>query len=252
MTQRSEQAAALKSILQLNREPVGVKFLTTEDYGKLHDSYDDTTKTRYCQALMRAGQGAKIVITDGNISCPASAAAFGLKPLPEVLRSGQMLLNMGLFASLDAGKKAMEGMTRLEQGAYQAVLLSPLKDIEVEPDVVVLESKPEHLMWTSLASIYTTGERLHYSTAVFQATCVDATVIPFVKGIVNSTLGCYGCRDATNINDTEGLTGFPYRFLEDILNNLVSLSQKAMPVARSKKAYQVFHPEQVQESPQTH
>lgn len=41
--------------------------------------------------------GKKVLITAENISCPASAAAFGLKPLPEMLAPGKMLFNMGLF-----------------------------------------------------------------------------------------------------------------------------------------------------------
>src|SRR5665648_710058 len=62
----------------------------------------------------------------------------------------KMLHNMGLFVTLEAGKKAMEGMTRLNYGDYSAVLLSPLDKLDIEPDVVVIESKPEHLMWLAL------------------------------------------------------------------------------------------------------
>lgn len=240
MNSSYELSAALMNILNLNREPVGVKFLSEGEIAVLKDKYDSETKTRYCQALMRAGNGEKIMITKDNISCPASAAAFGLKPLPEMLQTGQMLLNMGLFESLEAGKKAMDGMTRLEQGKYPVVLLSPLKDIEIEPDVVVIESEPEHLMWTALAYIFKTGERLSFSSAIFQATCVDSTVIPFVKGTINSTLGCYGCRDATNIEDSECLIGLPYGKVEELVGNLEKLSEKAMKKARAKDAYHSF------------
>jgi uncharacterized protein (DUF169 family) len=219
MSNLSEYTTKLKEILELEREPVGVKFLKEKEKQNLKDNYDDVTKTRYCQALMRAGKGEKIMVTSENISCPASAAAFGLKPLPEMLSSGQMLYNMGLFATPEAGRKAMEGMTRLNLGDYHAVILSPLGDMEVEPDVVVIESKPEHLMWVSLASIYETGERLQFNSAIFQATCVDSTVIPFVTGNLNSSLGCYGCRDATNIRDEENLIGIPYLKPESVTNN---------------------------------
>lgn len=81
-----------------------------------------------------------------------------------------MLLNMGLFEKFDAGKKAMDGMARLEQGKYQAVLLCPLSSIEVAPDVVVIESAPEHLILTALDNISKTGERLLFNSAIFQAT----------------------------------------------------------------------------------
>lgn len=240
MNKFNELSKKLKDILNLNREPVGVKFLSENEMQGLKDKYDDNTKTRYCQALMRAGNGEKIIITKENISCPASAAAFGLKPLPDMLQNGQMLFNMGLFANLEAGKKAMEGMTRLEQGKYQAVLLSPLSSIEIAPDVVVIESKPEHLMWTALAYISKTGERLSFSSAIFQATCVDSTVIPFAKDTLNSTLGCYGCRDATNIEDSECLIGVPYNKLEELVENLERMSGGAMKKARSKEALHSF------------
>lgn len=230
-------ANEIKGILNLNREPVGVKFSKKQDIIGLMDRYDHETKNRYCQALMRAGNGEKIMLTAENISCPASAAAFGLKPLPEMLSTGMMLYNMGLFASQEAGKKAMDGMTRLNQNEYQAVLLSPLADIEVEPDVVVLESAAEHLMWTALASIYKTGERLQFNSAIFQATCVDATVIPFVTGKVNASLGCYGCREATNIQDGEGLIGIPFNKLRELTGDLRSIANKPMVKARSKSAF---------------
>lgn len=232
-----EYATKLKEILGLEREPVGVKFLKEKEKQNLKDNYDDVTKTRYCQALMRAGNGEKVMVTSENISCPASAAAFGVKPLPEVLASGQMLYNLGLFATPEAGKKAMEGMTRLNLGDYHAVILSPLGDMEVEPDVVVVESKPEHLMWLSLAYIYETGERLQFNSAIFQATCVDSTVIPFVTGKLNSSLGCYGCRDATNIRDEENLIGIPYKKLNSVVKNLEQLSLKPMKKARAKEAF---------------
>jgi len=232
-------AKELKDILNLQRAPVGVKFLKAGEEVDF-TGYDGATKSRYCQALMRAAQGEEVLITAENISCPASAAAFGLKPLPEMLSSGKMLFNMGLFDSPDAGRNAMEGMTRLEQGKYAAVLLSPLEDIEVEPDIVVIEALPEQLMWLSLASIYETGNRLEFNTAVFQATCVDSTVIPFVTGKLNSSLGCYGCREATDVLNEENLIGIPYKEMENIIPKLQKLAEKPMKKARSKEALKSF------------
>lgn len=241
MSNPEDITARLRDVLRLAREPVGVRFIpSTEASTTLTAPYDGTTKTRYCQALMRASQGEKVLITKENITCPASAAAFGLLPLPEKLATGQMLHNMGLFATPAAGQAAMNGMTRLKQGEYQAVILSPLGGSEVEPDVVLVESKPEHLMWMALAGIFKTGERLHFNTAVFQATCVDATVIPFVTGRMNASLGCYGCRDATNIGDEECLIGVPYGHLAALVQNLEELARKAMVKARSKEAYRSF------------
>jgi len=190
---------------------------------------------------MRAGKGEKIMITADNINCPASAAAFGFKPLPEKLSSGQMLYNMELFATPEASQKAMDSMTRLEQNEIHGIILYPLQeDMEIKPDVMIIKSLPEHLMWIALASIYKTGERLKFDSAIFQATCVDSTIIPFVTDEINSTLGCFGCRDATDIEDKESLMGIPYNMLDEIYNNLRALSEKAIPRARGKQAYNSF------------
>jgi len=238
-----EISEKLKKILDLERDSVAVKFIDG-DFGKIEEKeYDSTTKTRYCQALMRAGKGEKIMITEENITCPASAAAFGLKKLPEKLLKGDMLYKMGLFKTKSAGKKAMDSMTRLKENKYSAVILAPLAEADWDPDVVVIESKPEHLMWLSLASIYKSGERLKFDSAIFQATCVDSTVIPFVENRLNSTLGCYGCREATDIQREENLLGIPYSKLKEITENLEELGSGAMQRARSKSVFEAFNKE---------
>jgi uncharacterized protein (DUF169 family) len=95
-------------------------------------------------------------------------------------------------------------------------------------------------MWINLASIHKTGGRLSFNSTVFQACCVDVTVIPYLTKNVNVSLGCYGCRDATDIADDECLVGIPIEKLEEILTSLKALSQKAMPEARQKRVYNHF------------
>jgi len=95
-------------------------------------------------------------------------------------------------------------------------------------------------MWLSLASIYETGERLEFNSAIFQATCVDSTVVPFKSGKLNSTLGCYGCREATDVSEDENLLGIPYGELKKTTDNLEKLSEKPMKRARAKEAFSAF------------
>lgn len=61
---------------------------------------------------------------------------------------------------------------------------------------------------------------------MFQATCVDSTMIPFVTGKLNSSLGCYGCRESTDALDEEDLIGIPYPNMEKITLNLQELAAK--------------------------
>jgi uncharacterized protein (DUF169 family) len=112
-----------------------------------------------------------------------------------------------------------------------------MEKADIEPDVVVAEDETEKLMWIALAQLNAQGgKRVESSTAILQATCVDATTIPYVQQKFNMSMGCYGCRDATDIGHNETVLGFPFKNLEGIYNYLMHLNEKAIPNSRSKNA----------------
>ncbi|MCK7512307.1 MAG: DUF169 domain-containing protein [Desulfobacterales bacterium] len=79
------------------------------------------------------------------------------------------------------------------------------------------------------------------STAILQATCVDATIIPFLENRLNLSYGCYGCRDATDIRASETVLGFPASDLSAIVLHLEYLGEKAIANSRSKKAFSMLN-----------
>jgi uncharacterized protein (DUF169 family) len=81
---------------------------------------------------------------------------------------------------------------------------------------------------------------LDFSTAVLQATCVDVTVMPFLTQKMNANLGCYGCREATNLAEGETVLGFPIKDLEGIVRSLQKLNEKALPRVRGKTVYKAL------------
>ena len=238
MSACSEPARRLVEILGLERQPVAVKFVGKDE--ALPEGFEAPPGRRYCQVLMEASRGNKALLTSHNIACPASASALGFKPLPEKLETGEMLAAFGIFASKEAGYNTIHSMTRLPMGEYQAVAACPLAEAPYEPDVVVIESKPEHLMWVALASVRRTGGRLGFSTAILQASCVDGTIIPFVSGKLNASLGCYGCREATDVPEEECILGFPGKDLDRIVAELEELEAKTMPRVRGKAVYKAL------------
>lgn len=82
--------------------------------------------------------------------------------------------------------------------------------------------------------------RLSFNTAVFQATCIDVTTVPYSTGEVNASFGCYFCKDATDLTDEEGLIGTPGAKLNEIISSLEALSEKAIIKARSKGIYKLY------------
>lgn len=226
-------AEKLKEILKMENEAVGIKFLNDNS---LASGYDQTKKYTFCQFIMRAREGNKLLATSQNIACANGGSALGFMPVPDKLINGEFLEQLGTFQK-EGAKKTMEDMPRFEQNQYTGIALAPLSKLDFEPDVIVLESLPEQFMWLSLASIYKKGGRINFTSSISNGTCVDITVVPWIKQQLNVSLGCYGCRNATNIPDENLLAGFPGKQLEELVESLEKISTKAMPRTREKKAY---------------
>jgi len=225
----------IKQILGLTSSLVGVKFLFLEE--EIPSNIEKLDGHRYCQALMKARHGSLVILDAEGIACPAAAAAFGFKPLPESLKNGKGLVGFGIVNNETTGKAMFEGMTTLPQGKLKALYLFPLETATIEPDIVVVEDETEKLMWFALANLNVKGgQRIESSTAILQATCVDATTIPYLQQKFNMSMGCYGCRDATDICPNETVLGFPFKDFEAIAQNIEFLSQKAIPNSRGKNA----------------
>jgi uncharacterized protein (DUF169 family) len=229
-----KSSRTLTEILGMKHPPIAVKFFEKNEE---LEGFEVPPGRRYCQILMGAREGKKYMLTAGNIACPAAAWALGFKDPPLTLSSGEMPSAMGIFASPEAVRNTFATMPRLEMGKYKMVAACPLGRSPFEPDVVVIESEPEHLMWVALAKVFETGGRLDFSTAILQATCVDVTVLPFLTQKMNANLGCYGCREATNLMESETVLGFPIKDLDEIVGSLQKLNEKAIPRVRGKTIY---------------
>jgi len=227
----SETAREMISILNLNASPVGVKFTD-----EVPENAVTLKKHRYCQALMRARKGETVVLPGVEITCPAAARALGFSKLPEKLKSGRGLVGFGIVEKEETGARMFQDMPVLEQKSHN-ILLYPLDSHDEKPDVVVVEDLPERIMWIALAYLNVTGgKRIQSSTAVLQAVCVDATLIPYLTSRLNISLGCYGCRDATDIEPEMALVGFPGHLLLEIVEKLKYLHERAIPRSRGKNA----------------
>lgn len=235
----SEVEAKIARSVELRGHPVGVRMVAPREQETLR-GMELAQRHRYCQALMRARHGEAVYLDADAVACPAAAAAFGFRPLPPGLASGEGLVGFGIVGEPQVGRAMFESMPHLNPGAVAAVALSPLADMVHAPDVVVFEGPTEALMWVLLAYFNATGERVMGSTAVLQATCVDATVIPYLTGKANYSLGCYGCRDATDLMPDETVLGVPGNLIGPLAGALEFLARKAVPDSRAKGALEML------------
>jgi uncharacterized protein (DUF169 family) len=150
-------------------------------------------------------------------------------------------VGFGIVADPEVGKTIFDHMPHLEPGTLKLLDVFPLEKADVVPDIIVVEDTIERLMWLTLAYLHVTGgERVSGTTAVLQAVCADSTIIPYQEQRLNFGYGCYGCREATDIGPNETVVGFPISSLPAIVEQLEFLNQKAIPVSRSKRAWQAL------------
>ena len=232
----SNLSRRLKEIIGLESEPVAVYLVAISDENRpAVGAFTRAPGHRYCQLLMRARRGESVQLTAEDIACPAAAAAFGWRLLPEGLATGKGLVGFGIVSKPATGRRMFEGMPQFAQGAVSIIAACPLSLAPAIPDVVVVEGSPEQLMWLLLADLNVAdGQRRRADTAVLQATCVDATIIPHLEHRMNFSLGCYGCREATDLGPGETVIGFPGAAIDSIVAALECLSEKAIGRSRAK------------------
>ena len=239
MPQMAAEGSLLRDLLGDGTDPVAVFLLAPGQQNVVFAAFEPVRGHRYCQALMKARHGESVLLEPAGLSCPAAAAAFGFRSLPPQLANGKGLVGFGIVAEATVGERMFAAMPRLAEGSVSSIALCPLSLAPHLPDIVVVEGPPEVLMWLLLADLNVHGgERRVGDTAVLQATCVDATIIPYLKQRLNFTLGCYGCREATDLALGETVLGFPGRLIEPLLGALQHLSQRAVPRSRAKLAHQ--------------
>ncbi len=228
----AEMSKKLVDILGLQNEPVAVTIIKKGE--KLPEGYTEPEKPiRHCQSLMRAKKGEMLIVTEAKEACPVGASALGIVPLPEKVKSGEFHFNLGLFESSQAASKMIEERTALPEGSIQAVAVSPLSKAKVTPDVVVITGTPEQVYWLiPAATTFSIGGRITVDMATAQASCVDSTIIPYVAGRINFSLGCFGCRRSTDIKPEEMLVGIPMKKLPEIVRALEKMA--AGPILKSR------------------
>jgi uncharacterized protein (DUF169 family) len=234
MSTYEELSKKMIDILGLKTEPVAVTLIKKDQ--PIPEGYTVTgTPLRHCQSIMRARKGEMLVIPADKQACPVGASALGMVPLPDKVRSGEFHYNMGMYESSNSASKTIASRPALEMGSVIATAVSPLSKTKIAPDVVIVVGTPEQVFWIApAASTFQDGGRVTVEMAAVQASCADSTVVPYITGNVNLSLGCFGCRKTTDIAPEEMLIGIPAAKLEKLVAAIEKMGAGAIPKSRVK------------------
>ena len=122
----------------------------------------------------------------------------------------------------------------VDSGSTDATVATPLAKAATTPDVVVVTGDAEQMMWLTMSASYYTGKRFNYRVSGYNSLCVEATLFPYTDGEMNISLGCYGCRAASDLPGDQMFMGIPRSMMPTVISGLRHLAKKAIPESRAK------------------
>ncbi len=230
--QYQEWHEALSRTLSLRWNPVAVSLIPAD--APVPDAPFPPSKLRHCQSIMAARRGCSFLMTSDCHACPDGTHILGITDIPPKLASGELYVRFGKLDSMEAARQMVKERPHLPGRSIGATLVAPLKDAIHTPDVIVVVANPEQLMWLCMAASYYTGRRFEFKVSGYNALCVESTVIPYTSGKINISLGCYGCRGASDISDDLMFMGIPLAEMPMVIQGLGELGKKAIPDSRAK------------------
>jgi uncharacterized protein (DUF169 family) len=229
LKKNGEHAKELKEILMLRSEPVAVKLVKeNEDFPSGHPIPEK--QMSYCQSVMQARHGNSFMMPLDAHACNVGASSLGMMPVPEKAASGEFHFAIGIHDSVEAAKNMIDDASSV-QFKTKGTVVCPLKDANFEPDVVIFVDIPERLYWFEPLYTAKKGGHIRYSTAPFQAACVDATATPLATGGPNISIGCFGCRKRTDMKQDELIMGIPGALIGEMVRTLERYVKDVLPKA---------------------
>lgn len=225
----AEYASKIKSIMQLNYEPVAVKLIAVgEDFiGYVKPEH----QMSHCQAIMRARKGESFTLIPEDLSCHVGSSALNMVETPAGVADGTFHHNLGGFDSPEAAAKMISEREVLDKKMIGEKVY-PLKDADFEPDVIIIIDIPEKIYWLIPLITSEKGGKANFSMGSFQCTCEDITAYPYATQKPNISLGCYGCRRRTDMAANELAAGIPYGMIHDFVDRLEKFGSGIMQKAK--------------------
>lgn len=224
----------IEAYLDLDRKPVGVKFFFDEEEFKNLGVPQRDRKVTYCNSVQLASRGKAMKLTKTNQACPNGAMALKMREVPEPMASGKARYSKNIYCSVDVSKSISDSMLFLKEEPY-GIAVMPLEEYanhNLEPDVVIVVSKPYNIMRMIQGHAYFNGYTNNLRTCGLQAVCQDLTTYPYNTKDINITLLCPGTRLVANWQENEIGIGIPF---EKWYETVEGVKETANPFERNRQ-----------------
>jgi len=213
----------LKEILELDRDPVAIKWSVREP----KDIKKEEGKSRFCTKLDKASNGEIFYSTVAEEECLGGVKYSGLKDskeLPKNMRTGAFLVPAGVYKNVPAVQRSWQENKAIESGIFDVVIFAPLIKAEFEPDIVFIICNSKQGMMILHANAYDSGS--HGLGADSGPICSSMAAIPYLTGQVTYGFGDIGSRNNMDLNAEDVMVTIPAPDLKRILDNLKEMKTK--------------------------
>ena len=219
-----EYVEDLTMALGLTREPVGVKFFFSEEEYNAYDAPEVRGKIPYCCMVERATRGRHIKSKLEHHNCDGATTALALEDSTERIESGTEYFSYNLYSTPATARRMREQIVSLHRTGVRTygVLLAPLAEMEIIPDVILLVVNPYQVMRLVQGYVYQYGGKPTLNYGAMQAVCSEATVVPYVTGEINISCLCPSTRLLARWRDEEMIVGLPYEHLQHTVEGVIA------------------------------
>jgi uncharacterized protein (DUF169 family) len=213
-----EYSRQLKEVLALDGSPVGVSF------SDVPASNGKENRVMPCVAVYQAARkGVTFNICAENCTCPGGNTALGLAaPSPE--RAGEVkkfLIEGEKFTACNASFFRMRSLGQGQPpfGVSKYVVVGPLEEFELKPDLVLFLCHPGQASRLVLLSTYETGIPLKVQLS--GSTCSGAIGQPLSTGQINVTFIDPSSRQIVKgFKDADLIFSVPYFNVRSIIESI--------------------------------
>ena len=215
---KKEAIERLKITLELQREIVGVQFLSTEkDFTESSFNCLDGRRT-VCGMVNLAQEGECIKVKAENFGCSAGGKSLGILKTDSSEIEECVLEASGLHKNIAIVKKITKESCEHEP-CFGAVF-APLSSMK-KADIVILIVNARQAMRIMQGYAYHYGFPKNITMIGNQAVCMELIARPFANKDINVSFLCRGTRSNLHALDEELGVAIPIEQLENVIEGIV-------------------------------
>jgi len=218
--------ADLARELCLARRPVGVKLFFDQAGYDAVKTPELRSSLPYCVMVRRASEGKGCRSRLEHHKCDGATTALALEKSTQRIEDGTEYFSYNLYASPAAARRHRTKVHSLhsEFPRTYGILVQPLDDFTVVPDVIILIVDPYQAMRLVQGYSYETGVKPEVDLGAMQGMCSECTAYPYRTGNMNVSVLCPSTRMLCGWEHSDMAVGIPFEQYTRIVSGVIATS----------------------------